>query len=217
MSILIHGANASPFVRKVRVALAEKGIPYELKPQMPGAALASPEYLKMSPLGKIPCLQDGDYTLPDSSCIIAYLERTNPKPALYPEDAKQFGRALWYEEYADSKLTETIGAVFFQRIVRKLLFKQDADEAIVRKKIDQEAPPVFDWLEGEIGDREWLVGTRFSIADLATASPFVNFAHAGERPDAKRWPRLTAYLERIHSRPSYKALIEEEGQTFKAR
>ena len=137
--------------------------------------------------------------------------------ALYPEDAKPFGRALWYEEYADSKLTETIGAVFFQRIVRKLLFKQDADEAIVRKKIDQEAPPVFDWLEGEIGDREWLVGTRFSIADLATASPFVNYAHAGEKPDAKRWPRLTAYLERVHSRPSYKALIEEEGQTFRPR
>ena len=200
-----------------RVALSEKNIPYELKPQMPGAALASPEYLKISPLGKIPCFQDGDYTLPDSSCIIAYLERTHPRPALYPEDPKQFGRALWYEEYADSKLIETVGAVFFQRVVRKLIFKQEGDETIVRKKIDQEAPIVFDWLEKEIGDREWLVGTRFSIADLAMGSPFVNYAHAGEEPDAKRWPRLTAYLERVHSRPSYKALIEEEGQTFRPR
>jgi glutathione S-transferase len=217
MSIIIHGANASPFVRKVRVALAEKSIPYTLKPQMPGAALASPEYLKMSPLGKIPCLQDGDYTLPDSSCIIAYLERTNPRPALYPEDPKQFGRALWYEEYADSKLVETVGAVFFQRIVRKLIFKQEGDETIVRKKIDQDAPPVFDWIEAEIGDHDWLVGARFTIADLAMASPFVNYAHAGEKPDAKRWPRLTAYLERIYSRPSYKALIEEEAQTFRPR
>jgi glutathione S-transferase len=217
MPIILHGANASPFVRKVRVALAEKSIPYTLEPQMPGAALSSPEYQKMSPLGKIPCLQDGDFALPDSSCIIAYLERTQPKPALYPEDPKQFGRALWYEEYADSKLVETVGAVFFQRVVRKLIFKQEGDEAIVRKKVDQEAPPVFDWIEGELGDREWLVGARFSIADLAMASPFVNYAHAGERPDAKRWPRLTAYLERVHARPSYKALIEEEGQTFKPR
>ena len=217
MSIILHGANASPFVRKVRVALAEKNIPYTLKPQMPGAALSSPEYLKMSPLGKIPCFQDGDFTLPDSSCIIAYLERTQPKPALYPEDPKEFGRALWYEEYADSKLVETVGAVFFQRVVRKLIFKQEGDETIVRKKIDQEAPPVFDWLEGQLGDREWMVGARFSIADLALASPFVNYAHAGEQPDAKRWPRLTAYLERVHSRPSYKALIEEEGQSFRPR
>ena len=179
MSIIIHGVNASPFVRKVRVALAEKNIPYELKPQMPGG-LCSPEYLKMSPLGKIPCLQDGDYTLPDSSCIIAYLERTHPKPALYPEDPQEFGRALFFEEYADSKLVETVGAVFFQRVVRKLIFKQEGDETIVRKKIDQDAPPVFDWLEQQIGDREWLVGTRFRIADLAMASPFVNYAHAGE-------------------------------------
>jgi glutathione S-transferase len=217
MSIIVHGANASPFVRKVRVALAEKNIPYRLQPQMPGAALSSPEYLKMSPLGKIPCFQDGDFTLPDSSCIIAYLERIQPKPALYPEDPKEFGRALWFEEYADSKLVETVGAVFFQRVVRQLIFKQAGDETIVRKKIDQEAPPVFDWIEGQIGDREWLVGAHFSIADLAMASPFVNYAHAGEKPDAKRWPRLTAYLERVHARPSYKALIEEEGQSFKPR
>jgi glutathione S-transferase len=213
MSILLHGVNASPFVRKVRVALAEKNIPYELKPQVPFGQ--PPEYLKISPLGKIPCLQDGDYTLPDSSCIIAYLERTNPKPALYPENPKEYGRALFLEEYADSKLVETLGAVFFQRVVRKLIFKQESDETIVRNKIDVEAPKVFDWLESQIGDREWLVGTRFGIADLAMASPFVNFGHAGESVDAKRWPRLAAYLQRVHARPSFKPLIEEERQAFK--
>jgi len=213
MSIIIHGVNASPFVRKVRVALAEKNIPYELKPQVPFGQ--PPEYMKISPLGKIPCLQDGDYTLPDSSCIIAYLERTNPKPALYPADPKEYGRALFLEEYADSKLIETIGAVFFQRVVRKLIFKQESDETIVRNKIDVEAPKVFDWLESQIGDREWLVGTRFGIADIAVASPFVNFGHAGESVDGKRWPRLAAYLQRIHARPSFKALIEEERQAFK--
>ena len=215
MSIIVHGANASPFVRKVRAALAEKNIPYQLKPQMPGAALSSPEYLKMSPLGKIPCLQDGDYALPDSSCIIAYLERIQPKPALYPEDAKEFGRALFLEEYADSKLVETVGAVFFQRVVRKLLFKQESDETIVRKKIDVDAPPVFAWIDEQIGDREWLVGSHFGIADLAMASPFVNYAHVGEKPDAKRFPRLAAFLERVHSRPSFKALIEEEAKSFR--
>ena len=126
MSIIIHGVNASPFVRKVRVALIEKNIPYALKPQMPFGQ--PPEYMKISPLGKIPCLQDGDYALPDSSCIIAYLERTNPKPALYPEDPKEYGRALFLEEYADSKLVETLGPVFFQRVVRKVIFKQESDE-----------------------------------------------------------------------------------------
>ena len=70
----IHGVNASPFVRKTRVALAEKGIVYELVPVMPIGV--SDEFKKISPLGKIPCYQDGDFTLPDSSCICAFLERT---------------------------------------------------------------------------------------------------------------------------------------------
>ena len=69
---------------------------------------------------------------------------------------------------------------------------------------------MFDYLEVELADRQVLVGKHFSIADIAVSSPFVNFAHAGESLDAKRWPRLAAYLERNHARPSFKALIEEE-------
>jgi glutathione S-transferase len=153
--------------------------------------------------------------LPDSSCIIAYLERAHPRPALYPEDARQLGRALFLEEYADTRLIETLGPVFFQRIVRPVILKQQTDEALVRKKIDEEAPRVFDWLESQLSDGEWLVGGRFTVADLATGSPFVNYAHAGEGVDARRWPRLAAYVERVHARPSFKALIEEERQVFK--
>ncbi len=211
---IIHGANASPFVRKTRVAFAEKGIAYELNPLMPFAP--SPEYLKKSPLGKIPCFEDGDFVLPDSSCITAYLERANPNPPLYPSDPKEYGRALWYEEYADTRLVENLGAVFFERVVKAML-KQETDEARVKQVLAEGIPPVLDYLEGEIGDREVLVGTRFSVADIATCSPFVNFMHAGESVDASRWPRLAAYVERHHTRPSFKAVIEEEKAQFGGR
>ena len=90
----IHGLNVSPFVRKTRVALAEKGIPYELKPV--NLLAPSPEFKQMSPLGKIPVLRHDDLTLPDSSCILAYLERRFPEPALYPQNPAQYGRALFY-------------------------------------------------------------------------------------------------------------------------
>jgi glutathione S-transferase len=211
---ILHGANASPFVRKVRVALAEKGIDYELDPVMPFGV--SDEYKRKSPLGKIPCWEDGDFTLPDSSCIIAYLEKVQPEPALYPADAAAYGRALWYEEYADSKLVEVIGTVFFERFVKAAIMKQPADEEKVAAAIANDHPPVFTYLDGELADREFLAGGRFSIADIATASPFVNLMHAGETVDASRWPHLTAYLERIHGRPSFKALIEEEKAQFAA-
>jgi glutathione S-transferase len=207
----IHGANASPFVRKVRVAMAEKNLPYELVPLMPFAP--SPEFKKMSPLAKIPVYQDGDFTLPDSSCIIAYLERVHPTHPLYPSDAKQFGRALFLEEYADTRLAEAVGAVFFERVVKGLL-KQQADEARIQKGLTELLPAVFDYLESIAPDGEGIVGGRFSVADIALASHFVNLAHAGVHVDAGKYPRLAAYVDRVHARPSFKAVIEEEKKQF---
>jgi glutathione S-transferase len=192
----------------VRVALAEKGIEYEHVPVVPFGQ--TEEYFKISPLGKIPCLTDGDWALPDSSCIIAYLERIQPDPALYPADPKAFGRALWYEEYADTKLVEAATIVFFQRFVRPNFFKQEPDEDLVKKSLEETLPPILDYLEAELGDRDVLVGSHFSIADIAVASPIVNMKHGKETIDASRWPNLAAYVERVHARPSFKGLIEEE-------
>ena len=71
-------------------------------------------------------------------------------------------------------------------------------------------PAIGAYLEKEIGDREYLAGNAFSIADVAIGSMFVNVRHAGEMIDAGRWPKLAAYVERLHARPSFKALIDEE-------
>jgi len=205
---ILHGAPLSPFVRKARVALAEKGVDYELDPLVPFGA--ADEYKKLSPLKKIPCWEEGDFALPDSSAIVAYLERIHPEPSLYPKDAKQFARALWYEEYADTKLAEVCTTPFFQRVVRAGLMKQTADEEAIQKVLAEVMPEVFDYLEGELDGREYLAGGQFSVADIAVGSMFVNFGHAGESVDASRWPRLVEYLGRVHGRPSYKAIIEAE-------
>lgn len=208
----LHGVGPSPFVRKVRVAMAEKGLSYDHEPVMPGMA---PEgYEKLHPLKKIPVYQDGDFVLPDSSCILQYLERVQPNPALYPSDPKQYGRALWYEEYSDSKLTETVGPIFFNRVVKPRIFQQEPEEDVVKQK-SEELLPLLDYLEGELADdREFLAGGQFSVADIAVGSIFVNYAHTGESVDASRWPKLAAYVARIHARPSFKALIEEERAMF---
>ena len=179
MTIIIHGANGSPFVRKVKVAFAEKSLPYEQKPLIPFGV--SDDYKRMSPLGKIPCLEDGDFTLPDSSCILAYAEKIQPNPPLYPSDAKEFGRALWYEEYADSKLIEVLTPFFFERIIKKNFLQQEPDEERLKGVAADAVPPVLDYLEGEVADREYLVGGSFSIADIAIASPVVNYSHAVAR------------------------------------
>jgi glutathione S-transferase len=208
----IHGVNASPFVRKVRIAMEEKGLAYELEPVMPIGV--SEEFKKLSPLGKIPVYQDGDYVLPDSSCIIAYLEHLHPEPPLYPSDAQEYGHALFLEEYADTRLVEALSPVFFQRVVRSKIMKQEPDESLVKEALAERIPLLFDFLETKVGDGDGIVGGRFSIADIGIGSPFVNFSHAGEDVDSGRWPNLASYLERIHSRPSFKSLIEEEKAAF---
>jgi glutathione S-transferase len=205
---ILHGANGSPFVRKVQVLCAEKSISYDHDPLIPFGVSA--EYKAKSPLGKIPCWEDGDFVLPDSSCIGQYLERAHPEPALYPSDAKELGRALWYEEYADTRLVESVTPFFFERFIKKVLLKQEPDEERLKPILAEKVPETFDYLEAEVADREYLVGGRFSVADLAMASPFVNFAVGGESVDASRWPALAGYVERIHSRPSYKGVIENE-------
>ena len=212
---ILHGANGSPFVRKVRIALAMKGIEYTQDPVIPMGV--SPEYKRKSPLGKIPCWEDGDFTLPDSSCILAYLERLKPQPALYPADAKAFGRALWFEEYADTKLVEVTGPLFFERVIKPRILKAPTDEARVKDALENKVPEVFAYLETqapESGDA--IVGSRFSVADVALGSQFVNIRHGGLEVDAKRWPKLAAYVEALLANPWFKPIFEEENAQFAA-
>jgi glutathione S-transferase len=207
--ITVHGAGPSPFVRKVRVALAEKKLEYTLDPVMPFGP--NPEFRKLSPLGKIPALTDDGATLPDSSVICAYLERKYPEPALYPTEPHAYGRALWFEEYADSAMVGVIGPkIFLQRVVNPMFFSKPCDDAVVQKAVDEELPPLFDYLESQLEGGDGIVAGRFSIADIAIGSMIVNLQHGGFGIDAARWPKLAAHVARVHARPSFKSLIEEE-------
>lgn len=202
----IHGVNLSPFVRKVRMALAEKNIAYDQEQVVPFGQ--TDEFKKLSPLGKIPVYQDGDLVIPDSSVIIDYLDRTEPSPALYPSDPAQRARALWYEEYGDTAVVGALTTVFFQRFVRKNFFQEEADEEIVKNAMENEIPAVLDYIEGELGDNEYLVGGQFSIADIAVTTGFVNLKIAGESVDASRWPKVAAYVDRVFARPAIKGVVE---------
>jgi glutathione S-transferase len=187
---------------------------YDLDPVIP--VNVSPEFRKISPLGKVPAYRDGDVTLADSSIICAYLERAHPEPALYPSDPYEYARALWFEEYGDGGLAPVIGPkIFFQKVVGPMFFGQPTDAAVVQKAVNEELPVFFDYLESQLDAREAIAGTRFSIGDIGIASQFVNLRHAGFGVDATRWPKLAKYIERIHGRPSFKTLIEEEAAAFR--
>jgi glutathione S-transferase len=210
---IVHGVNASPFVRKVRIALQEKGLDYELDPVIPFNV--SEEFRKISPLGKVPVYEpEPGVTIPDSSVIIAYLEKTKPEPALYPADPAEMAQALFFEEYGDSALINQIGIVFFQRIVGPMFMGQVTDEAAVQNALDKGLPPLLAWLDAKAKGRKFLVGDQFTVADIGITSPFINLHHAGIDVDASKYPDLAKYLAGTFERPSVNALIEEESAAF---
>jgi glutathione S-transferase len=219
MSIVVLGASVSPFVRKVRAFLAEKGQAYEHEQVNPFAPPA--DWREISPLGRIPALRDGDRVVNDSSVICQYLERRFPTPPLYPADDYAFARALWIEEFMDGGFVPVIGPKLFRALVLQPLLTQkpadEAAEAAARQAWDQEAAPMLDYLERTLGEREWFAGAALSIADLSVASPFVNARHAGFAPARARWPRLRGFLDRMWARPSFAKAIAEETPVFGKR
>ena len=219
MGYQIYGASVSPFVRKTLVYCEEKGIEYEHVPVNPFDPPA--DYREQSPLGRIPSLRDGDRSLADSSVICAYLERRHPEPALFPGDDFAYARALWFEEFADGGLTPKAGGgVFFPLVVAPLMMKQPADDAVraeAKRIVDEEIVPMWDYLERELGDREFFVEDRLTIGDIAIASIHVNLYHAGVDIDTARCPKLAAFVERMHARPSFRKWIDEETPTWSQR
>ncbi len=148
-------------------------------------------------------------TLADSSVICDYIETKYREPALYPKDAYSRARALWFEEYADTIMGTCIGrGLFYERVIKKL-FGQVPDESVCQKTLEAELPPVFDYLEKELGSNPYFVGNAFSIADISVATMLANFIHV-ETFNAARWPHLDGFLNRLHGRPSFKKLIESE-------
>lgn len=207
--IKIHGASASPFVRKVLAVMAIKDLPFEHIQQMP--FVDDPEYRKISPLGKIPALEDGDFHVSDSAVICEYLEDAYPQIPIYPSDPKQKARARWYEELGGNQIAEMAAGIFFQRFMRPMIMKQDTDEALVEMLINEKLPPMLDYLEGEVPAEGFLFG-EMGVADLALASPFVNASYAGYQVDAERWPGFARFYQRVVSHPVVAPLLQAEAR-----
>ena len=142
------GIHLSPFVRKVAVALTVKGIEYEQEVVLPGTA--SEEFLRLSPLGKIPVLVDGDLVIPDSSVICEYLEDIHPEPSMFPVGPADRSRARFLEEYGDTRLVEVTSPVFIENFAAPNFFDRPSDEARARQA-ETELIPTRAGLPGEPG------------------------------------------------------------------
>jgi glutathione S-transferase len=209
--MILYGSSQSPYARKVLAFAAEKGIDVELQPTGAGPGRPSEDFLAASPFRKMPALRDGDYTLADSSAIVHYLEAKYPEPALIPSDPKLRGKAVWYDEFADTVLVTCGSKIFFNRIVAPRFLGMPGDEEAARQAELNDLPPILDYLERTVPDEGgYLVGDALTLADIAVAGPFANFRHTKTNVDPSRYPRTVAYVERILARPSLSQWVERE-------
>lgn len=207
--MILYGSSLSPFGRKVLAYAGERGIAIDLQPT--GFPNPSPEFLEASPFRKMPALRDGDYVLADSSAIIHYLEAKYPDGALIPADPQLRGKTIWYEEFADTLLCACGAKIFFNRIVAPRFMGRPGDLAAAEAAERDELPPILEYLEKVVPDEGgYLVGDSLTLADIAVAGPFANFRHTETNIDAGRYPRTSAYVERILARPSFAQWIERE-------
>jgi glutathione S-transferase len=114
--LTLVGYPVSPFVRKVRVALALKGVPYALDPVVPFTE--KEKVLALNPKGSVPVLVTDEGPMAESGAIVRWIDARWPAPPVLPADPALRARAEDVEAWADSRFARVFGGgVFMQRVI----------------------------------------------------------------------------------------------------
>lgn len=193
----IWGRRNSINVMKVLWGCEELGLPYE-QIDVGGAfgGNNTPEYLAMNPNGKVPVLQDGDFTLWESHAIVRYLAFKFGNPGLFPKDIKVRFLAEQWMDWAQTTPQAAIGDMFWS-LVRKDP-NRTPEMVAASRKASREA---FAILEAHMAGRAFVTGDEFTMGDI----PIAAITHRWMALDAERpaTPNLDAYIQRLKERPGY--------------
>ena len=218
--IVVHHLNNSRSQR-ILWLLEELGVPYEIKRYQRDAKtmLAPPELRAIHPLGKSPVITDGGLTLAESGAIVEYLADRYGAGTLMPAPGTPARlRCSYWLHYAEGsampplllklifRRIETAPAPFFVKpIARGIAHK------VLHGFVDPQLKLQLEYLEGEVGAGGWFVGEQLSVADIQLSFPLEAFAARGGL-DAAHYPKLSAWLQRIHARPAYQRALQRGGE-----
>jgi glutathione S-transferase len=194
-------ATPSPYARKVRIALAEKGIPFELVTEVPwNADTQTPRH---NPLEKLPILVlDDGSSVYESHFILEYLDRKYPTPSLTPGDDDDILAAKRLEVLGDG-VCDALVLLFFERL-RPAEHRSEPWMARQRRKMDGGVRE----MARSIGDRNWAIGDRFGLGDIAVGCTMgildLRFPELRWREE---YPQLAQYVDRLADRPSFRDTV----------
>jgi glutathione S-transferase len=184
----------SPYARKVRIALYEKGVPFERVRALHGDCNRT-DFLHVNPRAEVPALVDGDFSLYDSTVICEYLEDRYPDPPIHPRDPRRRAECRLIEDLADTQLDAATYAVAVVELGRR------ESHAALHDAARRDLERLYGELEQRLGDRPFFC-REYSLADIAVAPHLMAATFLGFPLDPTRWPRLTSWMERVQERPA---------------
>ena len=204
--MILYSGPMSLFTGKVRIALDEKGLAYELVSvpfSRAGYEPKHPKVVELNPKRQVPVLVDGDLAIYDSTVIFEYLEDRHPAPPLYPRDPAARARCRVLEAAADEILFPPVWD-----LIREVFYKSDGngrDEAVVANA-KQSITAHYDRLERQLGEQALLCGAP-SVADIGYFMTITFATSLGQGLGAAH-PGLQAWYGRLLGRPAFQRELE---------
>ena len=193
------GAVTSPYVRKVRIVMAEKKLDFEL---VLADVWNSDEILQSNPLGKIPCLvMEGGEAVFDSRVIVEYLDTLSPVGKLIPTAGRERAEVRTWEALADGVLDAAILARLEATWAGRTAAQRS--QAWIDRQLSRVDAALVAMSSG-LGDKPWCVGNHMTLADIAVGCAVGYLSFRFPQIDWRdRHPNLARLYDKLSTRPSF--------------
>jgi glutathione S-transferase len=216
--IIVHHLNNSRSQR-ILWLLEELNLEYEIKryERDPKTMLAPASLRAVHPLGKSPVITDGTLTLAESGAIVEYLVARygNGKLAPTPDTPERLRYTYWLHYAEGSAMPPLLLDLIFSQVEKRPMpfFIKPIARIITSQVKDSFINPQIklhlNYIESELRNNLWFTGSEFTAADIQMSFPLE--AAAARTGLEKNYPKITDFLQCIHSRLAYQRALERGG------
>jgi glutathione S-transferase len=171
-------------------------------------AQRAPEFLRLSPNGKVPVLVDGDFVLDESCAIMQYLADLAPGQTLWPAEPRARADVNRWMFWCAAELMPPVGALNWENWIKPMIGAGQPDAArVAQAEADLRARAAV--LDAHLARRDWVSGGQLSLADYALAAPMMHTADA--RLPVTDLPHLMAWWARVRALPAWRQTEPQQG------
>lgn len=215
MALRLFEHPLSPYARKVKLVLYEKGVPFErvfVNPLLGREEPTFREFAAASPRLEVPCLVHDGFAVFDSTIQLDYIEECWPEPPSLPTSPRERARVRMLEEICDTQYEAVNWGLMEVRYFQRA---EGAEAKALLGSAAKQLGRLRDRLERELEASPWLNGERFGRGDAAALPHVTGSALFGLPIEAACHPRLAAWVERCRARESVRREAEELAESLR--